>query len=84
MGSAIRLTYGSGANDGRSVRAERERFVIGRDPVCDLVLVNGRTMDGSLAAYCSAIDGGEGSAGATFTVVRSGSSRPVEVTVPFD
>ena len=38
--------------------------------------VNGRTLDGGLAAYCSAIDGGEGSAGATFTVVRSGSSRP--------
>jgi len=32
VGSAIRLTYGSGADDGRSVRAEGERFVIGRDP----------------------------------------------------
>ncbi len=49
-----------------------------------ITAVNGRTMDGSLPAYCAAIDNGEGASEATFTVVRSGESRPTEVTVPFD
>jgi S1-C subfamily serine protease len=54
----------------------------GKAPVL-ITAVNGRTMDGSLAAYCSAIGGGEDSPQATFSVVRSGSTRADEVTVAF-
>jgi S1-C subfamily serine protease len=48
-----------------------------------ITAVNGTPMDGSLAAYCSAIDGGEGAGQAVFSVVRSGSTRTEDLTVPF-
>jgi S1-C subfamily serine protease len=54
----------------------------GRSPVL-VTEVNGQAMDGSLAAYCSAIDDGDDGGEATFTVVEAGATSPTTVSVPF-
>ena len=55
----------------------------GQHPVL-ITAVNGAPMDGSLAAYCAAIDNGEGASEAVFSVVEPGATEAKKVAVAFD